>query len=78
MTGHDGPPWSWGPPQGRDEPLPCDDLVAEPRTTMYRAVDVTADPHTTYAWLCQLRAAPYSYDLLDNLGRRSPRRRTPS
>ncbi|MDV3220123.1 SRPBCC family protein [Intrasporangium sp.] len=41
-----------------------------------RAVRVDAPPHVVYAWLAQLRAAPYSYDLIDNLGRRSPRTMT--
>ncbi|MFF2553374.1 hypothetical protein ACFVUS_20415 [Nocardia sp. NPDC058058] len=42
-----------------------------------RAVSVAAPPTLVFQWICQLRAAPYSYDLLDNFGRPSPRTRDP-
>ncbi len=61
----------------RAEPFPCDHLLAAPNDTLFRAVDVDAPAETTFRWLCQLRAAPYSYDKLDNFGRRSPQTLTP-
>jgi len=62
----------------RGEPFPGDRFLAEPDVTLYRAVDVGAPAGTLYGWLCQLRVAPYSYDWIDNRGRRSPRRRDPA
>lgn len=55
--------------------LPCDALAPADRTVADRAISIAAPPEIVFGWLCQLRVAPYSYDLLDNWGRRSPRRR---
>ncbi|PKH44019.1 hypothetical protein SAMN05192575_10220 [Nocardioides alpinus] len=54
-------------------PYGCDDFVREPTMQAWRGVTVHADPDAVWARLRQVRLAPYSYDLIDNLGRRSPR-----
>ncbi|WP_188781400.1 SRPBCC family protein [Marmoricola endophyticus] len=57
--------------------LPGDELAGEGWARLLRGVDCAAPPERLWTWLGQLRVAPYSYDLLDNLGRRSPRTLTP-
>jgi hypothetical protein len=52
---------------------PCDDLVAQPRLQLWRGVTVHTEPARLWPWVGQIRLAPYSYDLIDNFGRRSPR-----
>ena len=56
----------------------CDRFVADPNMILFRAISVAAAPRVLFPWLCQLKAAPYSWDWLDNLGRQSPRTRDPA
>lgn len=68
----------WGSTaEERARSYPCDGVVEDPDAEVFRAVDVEAPQAVAFRWLCQLRAAPYSYDKLDNFGRRSPQRLTP-
>ena len=63
----------WGStPEERERRYPCDDVLPEGERVLFRAVTVDAPPPVVFRWLCQLKVAPYSYDLLDNAGRRSP------
>jgi hypothetical protein len=61
----------------RARPFPCDDFVERLDAACWRGVSVRADAATVFRWLCQLKAAPYSYDWIDNRGRRSPESLTP-
>ncbi|MFN6552791.1 hypothetical protein ACP6C7_10590 [Mycolicibacterium septicum] len=69
---------NWGATaQERSATLPCDVLTGATALSADRAISIDAPVSTVFGWLCQLRVAPYSYDLLDNFGRRSPRTRNP-
>jgi hypothetical protein len=53
---------------------PCDDFVVSPTLRAWRGVRIEAPATAVWPWVAQVRLAPYSYDWIDNLGRRSPRR----
>jgi hypothetical protein len=65
----------WGVTEAEiDRRYPCDQFVSEPGLQLWRAVTVHAPPDRVWPWVIQIRLGPYSYDWVDNLGRRSPRR----
>ena len=69
---------TWGSTaDDRELSFACDSHLSRHDVALHRAIEVAASAPTVFRWLCQLRVAPYSYDWLDNLGRRSPRRLTP-
>jgi len=63
----------WGVTQAETtRRYPCDDLVPDPVLQAWRGVTVRARPEHVWPWVAQIRLAPYSYDWIDNFGRRSP------
>lgn len=70
-------PWwrSWGVvPEELARPLPGDELVPDPGAVETRGISIAATPAEIWPWLLQMgygRAGWYSYDWIDNDGRRS-------
>jgi hypothetical protein len=65
----------WGVSDSETElRYPCDAFLPAPALQVWRGVTVRTEPEALWPWLTQVRVAPYSYDWIDNLGRRSPRR----
>ncbi|MFC9897572.1 hypothetical protein ACFVMC_28100 [Nocardia sp. NPDC127579] len=68
---------NWGATSAEQEHrYPCDELNPQ-GIQLDRAITIDAPVSVVFRWLCQLRVAPYSYDLLNNGGKRSPREFTP-
>jgi hypothetical protein len=69
---------TWGTTAAeRTRPFPCDAVLRDADEAYHRGISVEAAPAVVFRWLCQLRAAPYSYDWIDNFGQRSPPRLVP-
>ena len=63
----------WGVTEAEVERrYPCDEVVPVPVMEAWRGVSVDSTPDGLWRWLMQIRLAPYSYDWIDNRGRRSP------
>ena len=72
---------TWGAtPEEVHRSLPGDDLVHRPTFNATRAISIDAPVGQVWPWLVQVglnRAGWYSYDVLDNVGRRSAGRIIP-
>jgi hypothetical protein len=69
---------TWGSTEAeRAASYPVDELLEPTDHVMFRALDVDAPAELAFRWLCQIRVAPYSYDVLDHRGKQSPRELTP-
>jgi len=51
---------------------PCDEFVSNPVLQAWRGITVRSESEHVWSWVKQIQLAPYSYDWIDNLGRRSP------
>jgi hypothetical protein len=58
-------------------PFSCDHHLPDADDACFRAVTVDAPAPVVFRRLCQLKLAPYSYDWIDNWGRRSPQELVP-
>ena len=58
-------------------PYPCDYFMKDADDVLFRGITIHAEPQIIFQWLCQMRIAPYSYDWIDNFGRKSPEKLTP-
>ena len=65
----------WGAtPDEITGPVAGDDLIPDARLVAIRSITITAPPTRVFPWLRQMgfgRAGWYSWDLIDNLGRKS-------
>ncbi len=69
---------TWGTtPDEREKDFPCDRFMEQPDAAYYRGITIRAQPEVIFRWLCQIRVAQYSYDRIDNRGRKRPRVLTP-
>jgi hypothetical protein len=69
---------NWGATtEERAMPFPCDAHLPDADDACFRAVTVDAPAPVVFRRLCQLKLAPYSYDWIDNWGRRSPQELVP-
>ena len=65
---------AWGTkPSERRLAFPCDRYVEPIDAAYFRGVTIFARSEVIFRWLCQMRVSPYSYDRIENPGRRSPR-----